>query len=583
MAFSRVWLDDLIDRTDIVQVVSRHVQLTKRGNRYWGLCPFHMEKTASFSVNPQMQMYYCFGCHASGGAINFLMEIEHLEFKEAVTQLADDAHVQLPENFNRESGSGVNKAERDRIYELNREYARYLHAQLWEPQNAEVLSYFHNRALNDRTIRKFGLGASPLGGDTGTRAMRDLGFTDKELVQSGISLDRNGRLFDMFRGRAMFPIINARGQVLGFGGRALGNDPRKYMNTGDTLVFNKRQEVFAANLLKKARNLKRIILTEGYMDVISLIQAGVEGVVATLGTALTIEQARLLKRYAPEIWVSYDGDSAGQHAILRALDIFETEHVPVRVLDFPNGMDPDEYVRAYGAEGLDTLSPESAVSYRMLREAEHHDMSSKEGRTEYAIACAKFLAGVTEPVELENYVQRLMIETGFTREVLLAQIGRTETMTSERQAVYRRAAKPLEARAQGVDIGTDAAEKQLLTFLASGIGKQHIQVDDFLSPENRHFAEMLLSGKNAAGMLEEIEDENERTRFARILDSYPDISEDEQMQAINDCLAVLRTKKRDKRVEQMKSQISGLDGEAKQEALRRMQEMIMKDEEMGKE
>lgn len=156
-------------------------------------------------------------------------------------------------------------------------------------------------------------------------------------------------------------------------------------------------------------------------------------------------------------------------------------------------------------------------------------------------------------------------------------------MTSERQAVYRRAAKPLEARAQGVDIGTDAAEKQLLTFLASGIGKQHIQVDDFLSPENRHFAEMLLSGKNAAGMLEEIEDENERTRFARILDSYPDISEDEQMQAINDCLAVLRTKKRDQRVEQMKSQISGLDGEAKQEALRRMQEMIMKDEEMGKE
>ncbi|MBQ8092169.1 MAG: DNA primase [Clostridia bacterium] len=582
MAYSRVWLDDLVDRTDIVQIVSRHVQLTKRGNRYWGLCPFHMEKTASFSVNPQMQMYYCFGCHASGGAINFLMEIEHLEFKEAVTQLAEEAHVPLPENFNRERDNSVSKGERDRIYELNKAYARYLHSQLWEPQNAAVLSYFHNRALNDRTIRKFGLGASPLGGDTGTRAMRQLGFTDKELVQAGISLNRDGRVFDMFRGRAMFPIINARGQVLGFGGRALDKDPRKYMNTGDTLVFNKRQEVFAANLLKKARGLKRIILTEGYMDVISLIQAGVEGVVATLGTALTIEQARLLKRYAPEIWVSYDGDSAGQHAILRALDIFEAEHVPVRVLDFPNGMDPDEYVRAYGAQGLDTLAPESAVVYRMLREAEKHDMSTKEGRTEYAIACSKFLANVTEPVELENYVQRLIIETGFSREVLLAQIGRTETMTTERQAVYRRAARPLEARAQGTDIGTDAAEKQLLTYLASGIGRDHIQLDDFMSPENRQFAEMLLSGKNAAMLLEEIEDEGQRSRFARILDSSPDATEDEQMQAINDCLAVLRRKKHDKRVELMKEQISSLSGEAKEAALRRMQEMIINSD-SGKE
>ena len=576
MAFSRVWLDDLVDRTDIVQIVSRHVQLTKRGNRYWGLCPFHMEKSASFTVNPQMQMYYCFGCHASGGAINFLMEMEHMEFKEAVAFLADEAHIPLPENFNREREKPEIKGQRERIYELNREYARFLHQQLWEPQNAEVLNYFHGRALTDRTIRKFGLGASPSDWDAGTRAMREKGFTDRELQDAGISLvSREGRLYDMFRGRAMFPIINARGQVLGFGGRTLGKDPRKYMNTGDTLVYNKRHEIFAANLLKKVRGLKRIILTEGYMDVITMIQAGVQGVVATLGTALTIEQARMLKRYAPEIWVSYDGDAAGQHAILRALDIFDAEHVPARVLDFPNGMDPDEYIRAYGAEGLDTLAPESAVSYRMLREAEKHDMSTKEGRTEYAIACARFLAGVKEPVELENYVQRLMIETGFTREVLLAQIGRTETMSNEQQAVFRRAARPLESRAKGVDMGVDAAERQLLSCLTSGAGLSHIRAEDFLSEENRRFAEMLPSGKSAARILEEIEDENERGRLAAILNSAPEVSEDEQMQIINDCLEILRAKKRDQRVERIKEQLPSLDEETRKEMLRRTSEMLI--------
>ena len=183
--------------------------------------------------------------------------------------------------------------------------------------------------------------------------------------------------------------------------------------------------MFAANLLKKQRGLKRVILTEGYMDVIALVQAGVPGVCATLGTALTLEQARLLKRYAPEIWVSYDGDAAGQHAILRALDIFEEEGVPARVLDFPGGMDPDEYIKTYGPQSVEQLRPTDATAYRMKQEAANHDLSTEEGRTAYAIACAKYLAKVKEPVELENYVKQLMVSTGFTREVLLAQIGRT--------------------------------------------------------------------------------------------------------------------------------------------------------------
>ena len=421
----QAWLDELRDRADIVQVVSRYVQLNPKGGRYWGLCPFHGEKTPSFSVNPQRQMYYCFGCHAGGSAITFVMEMEHLDFMEAVKLLAEQVHMEVPElTHSREDAES--KSRKERLYEANRQCARFFHAQLWKKESAQILEYLHGRELSDSTIRVFGLGATPPQSDGATRAMRELGFTDDELVNAGISVRREGRVYDMFRQRAIFPIIDAQGRVLGFGGRALGDVKPKYLNTGDTPIFNKRLGVFAANLLKKQRGLKRVILTEGYMDVIALVQAGVPGVCATLGTALTLEQARLLKRYAPEIWVSYDGDAAGQHAILRALDIFEEEGVPARVLDFPGGMDPDEYIKTYGPQSVEQLRPTDATAYRMKQEAANHDLSTEEGRTAYAIACAKYLAKVKEPVELENYVKQLMVSTGFTREVLLAQIGRTE-------------------------------------------------------------------------------------------------------------------------------------------------------------
>ena len=324
MRFPQAWLDELRERSDIVQVVSRYVQLTPKGGRYWGLCPFHGEKTASFTVNPQRQMYYCFGCHVGGSAINFVMEMEHLEFVDAVKLLAEQAHMELPQMVGGREDAAT-KSQKERLYEANKQCARFFHSQLWKKENEQVLAYLYNRGLDDATIRMFGLGSTPPRSDGATQAMRSLGFTDDELVTAGISVRRDGRVYDMFRQRAIFPIIDAQGRVLGFGGRALGDIKPKYLNTGDTPVFNKRLGVFAANLLKKQRGLKRVILVEGYMDVIALTQAGLPGVCATLGTALTIEQARLLKRYAPEIWVSYDGDAAGQKAILRALEIFEQE------------------------------------------------------------------------------------------------------------------------------------------------------------------------------------------------------------------------------------------------------------------
>ena len=568
------WLDELRDRADIVQVVSRYVQLTPKGGRYWGLCPFHGEKTPSFTVNPQRQMYYCFGCHAGGSAITFVMEIEHLEFMDAVKLLAEQVHMDMPQLApSREDAES--KSRKERLYEANRQCARFFHSQLWKPESSEILAYLHDRGLTDSTIRIFGLGATPKNSDGATRAMREAGFTDDELVSAGISVRREGRVYDMFRQRAIFPIIDAQGRVLGFGGRALGDAKPKYLNTGDTPIFNKRQGVFAANLLKKQRGLKRVILTEGYMDVIALVQAGIPGVCATLGTALTLEQARLLKRYAPEVWVSYDGDAAGQHAILRALDIFEEEGMSARVLDFPGGMDPDEYVRAYGVQGIDKLEPMDATAYRMKQEAANHDLSTQEGRTAYAIACAKYLAKVKEPVELENYVRQLMLSTGFTREVLLAQIGRTEMIQEDKRSTYRHAARPLEEKNEGVDTETSSAEKQLLILLADGnVEQDTVSADDFISPKHRMLAQKLLSGMSPAAILEEIDDEDERSRIANLLQRDSGAGEQE-LKMVADCLRVLQKKKMENQIKVLQEQMSTQTGEEKRSTLMKIQKLAL--------
>ena len=580
--FPQAWLDELRERADIVSVVSRYVQLNMKGGRYWGLCPFHGEKTASFSVNPQRQMYYCFGCHAGGSAINFVMEMERVEFRDAVRILAEQVHMDIPEMV-AGPDDAASRTEKERLYEANKQCARFFHAQLWKKENALVLSYLYNRGLDDGVIRTFGLGSTPPRSDGATAALREMGFTDDELVRAGISVRRDGRVYDMFRQRAIFPIIDAQGRVLGFGGRALGDAKPKYLNTGDTPVFNKRQGVFAANLLKKQRNLKRVILVEGYMDVIALTQAGVPGVCATLGTALTIEQARLLKRYAPEIWVSYDGDAAGQNAILRALDIFDEEGIRARVLDFPGGMDPDEYIRAYGPEAMDTLEPMDATTYRMKQEMERHDLSSQEGRTAYAIACAKYLAKVKEPVELENYIQRLMVSTGFTREVLLAQIGRTEMIAEAKRPTYRHAARPLEEHNEGVDVETAAAEKKLLQLLAEGhVEAGTVTPEDFITPGRRALAEKLLAGMTPGAILEEIGDEQERARAAAVLQKDSGALHDQQLQMTGDCLRVLHKKRIEEKIAALTQEAAGLKGEEKRSVLLKIQELTREKQTAGR-
>lgn len=528
------WLDELRARADIVKIINSYVPLKKNGHRYVGLCPFHNETAPSFSVDEQKQVYHCFGCKAGGSVIQFVMEIERLSFPEAVAFLADQLHMPLPE-MQHDPAYEQRRSLKERIYLANKAAARLYHQHLWQADGAPILHYLQKRGLSDAVIRRFGIGAALGGGGIG-KALMDQGFTEDELVSAGLMLRREGRAFDMFRNRAMFPIIDAYGNVLGFGGRAMGDAMPKYLNTSDTAAFNKRYTVFAANMLRKSRGLERVILVEGYMDVVALSQFGVEGVAATLGTALTPEQARLLHRYAPEVHIAYDGDRAGQKAILRGLDVLEGEHVPARVLDFPGGLDPDEFIRREGLDAFQALKPVSGVVYRMLRQKELYDMSTEEGRTEYAKACANILKAVREPVELENHLRRLALETGFSREVLLMQIGvappAQHTQAPKREGFTQKAKAVAKV---------DWTARTLLAVLSTGrLPKGSVSAEEFEDPLLRSLCEALLTGESAASLMERQPDEQGRAVVGDILSINTDLDDDGLMKMARDCLKKLR-------------------------------------------
>lgn len=557
------WLDELRARADIVKVIGSYVTLKKNGHRYVGLCPFHNETAPSFSVDEQKQVYHCFGCKAGGSVIQFVMDIERLSFPEAVAFLADQLHMPLPEMQN-DPAYEKRRTLKERIYLANRTAARMYHQLLWQPESSSILHYLQQRGLSDAVIRRFGIGAAPPSAQVGHRLMEE-GFAEEELVQAGLMLRREGRTFDMFRDRAMFPIIDTYGNVLGFGGRAMGDAMPKYLNTSDTPAFNKRYTVFAANLLRKARGLTRVILVEGYMDVVALSQFGVEGVAATLGTALTPEQARLLHRFAPEVHIAYDGDRAGQKAILRGLEVLEGENVPVRVLDFPGGLDPDEFIRQEGLEAFQALKPISAVTYRMRREKERHDVSTEEGRIEYAKACAAILRGVKEPVELENHLRHLSVETGFSKEVLMQQIGAApppKVVTAAKREGFRQKAREVSQ--------VDWTARTLLAVLATGrLPKDSVSPEEFEDPLLRSLCEGLLAGESAASLMERQTDDQGRAAVGDILSLNTDLDDDGLMRMAQDCLKKMRKQRLEKALDLIQQRLPALAGEERERETQR--------------
>ena len=564
--FPTAWMDDFYSRVDIVQVVSAYVPLKKNGSRYWGLCPFHHEKTPSFSVNGEQNLYYCFGCKAGGNVVQFVEEMEHLTYREAVEYLAKQIHMPIPET-QEDPDYERRRSQRERLLGANKAAARWYHAQLWLPENQRILDYLHKRGLDDGTIRKFGLGAAPEEWDALTRALEQQGYTQEELRLAGLTVVKQETRFDMFRSRAIFPIIDAQGQVLGFGGRAMGDAQPKYLNTSDTPVFNKRKGVYAANLLRKQRDLKRVILVEGYMDVVALIQHGVNGVVATLGTALTNEQARLLKRYAPEIWVSYDGDSAGQHAIMRALEIFEQEDIRARVLFFPDNLDPDEVIRQRGLDAFEHLRPLKAAEYRMQRAKEDLDLSDDDQRIEYAKRCAQILSKVREPVELETYLQTLAVQTGFSKDVLRQQMGlsiaEANNAKPPRERIIRRRAGDAPAASM--------PEKTLIALLVSGLmPKDAVRDTDFDDPQLHMLAQKLLAGSSPAAILAECETEQQRVAYSEAFALNAEITQDNAAAVAEDCLRTIRQTRLQRQIDDIRAQLDTCGSAEKADMLKEL-------------
>ena len=422
MAIPSAFLDELVARSDIVDVVSDYVTLTPKGGSYWGLCPFHGEKTASFHVLPDRQLYHCFGCGKGGGVISFVMELENLPYVDAVRLLAKRAGMEFPERDMDESS----RRKRAKLLALNKEAARYFHSQLHSPIGHEGLEYLRRRGLSKGIMTRFGLGFAPESWDSLMRAMTQKGFSKSDLLDAGLAVsNQKGGIYDRFRNRVMFPIIDLRGDVIGFGGRVLGDAPPKYLNSPDSPVFNKSRNLFALNLAKTTK-LGRIVLTEGYMDTISLYQAGFDCAVASLGTALTADHAKLLSRFTKEVVICYDSDSAGVQAANRAIPLLEKTGLKVRVLRVTGAKDPDEFIRKFGPDAFSRLldQSENYVEYNLRQIQSKYDLSDPVQKTEFAREAAGMLAGLDSPVEREVYAGQVSDLTGIGKPALLQEIGR---------------------------------------------------------------------------------------------------------------------------------------------------------------
>ena len=452
MAFPDSFLQELADRNPVEDVVGSYVRLTKRsGSNLFGLCPFHSEKTPSFSVSPDKQIYHCFGCGKGGSVINFIMEIENLSFPDAVEFLARRSGMEVPEDGDREQ-----RNRRERLLALNREAARWFYAQLSAPEGQPGRDYIAKRQLSPAAVKNFGLGFAPDSFYALTDAMHDKGFQDFELVDAGLAnANKNGKgVHDVFRNRLMFPVIDVRGSVIGFSGRILGDGEPKYLNTRETPVFSKSRNLFGLNLAKKTKS-GYILLVEGNIDVVSLHQAGFDSAVASLGTSLTPEQARLISRYVNEVVIAYDSDGAGQKAAKRAIGLLEPLDLKVKVLQLEGGKDPDEFIKAHGRDAFANLlnGSENHIEYRFNQIKSTHDLTTREGKIEYLAEVTSEIAKLPNAVTRELYAARIAEELDIKKEGILSDVAlaRKKKLSAAQKAEERDAVRSLRSAAQPKD------------------------------------------------------------------------------------------------------------------------------------
>lgn len=479
MAFPQSFMDELTARSDIVDVVGSYVQLTRKGSNLFGLCPFHNEKTGSFSVAPDKQIYYCFGCKKGGGVINFIMDIENLPFPDAVRFLAKRAGMEVPEEESDREAS----RRRQRLLDLNRDAARFYYQLLQTPDGRAVQDYLDRRQIRKSTAVKFGMGASLDRWDVLLTAMTKKGYTKAELLDAGLVVqNKNGGLYDKFRNRLMLPVIDTRGDVVAFGSRVLDKSEPKYMNSSETPVYSKRRVLYGLNLAKKSKR-PNIILCEGNLDIVTLHQAGFDNAVASMGTALTVEQTRLLSRFTKELVLCYDNDNAGKIATERALQILNGSEFSVKVLQLPRRLvdgayikqDADDFIKLQGADAFERLltGSENGVEFRMAQVAGKYDLTDDEARIAYCGEISELLASLPGAVEREIYTARAAEVAKITPDAMKLEVQRAfkRRTARERRAELRKdlnpaaALQPKEHSLRYENVASARAEEGILRLL----------------------------------------------------------------------------------------------------------------------
>ena len=569
MQISEEILEKIKSQNDIVDVISERVRLRKSGRNFTGLCPFHNEKTPSFSVSQEKQIYKCFGCGEAGNVISFVMKEKNLPFIEAVKYLANRANIPLEMNNGEKSQSSKKK---DLLYRINVEAAKFFFSNLMNNQNAK--EYFLNRGIKEETIKKFGLGYANDSWNSLMFYLRKKGINDTLLEEAGlISVNKEkGRKYDRFRNRVMFPVFDYQGKVIGFGGRVLDDSKPKYLNSPETLVFQKGTNLYGLNFaLKHNMSERYFVIVEGYMDLISLHQYGITNVVASLGTALTINQARLLKRYADKVIISYDADMAGQMATLRGLEILRTAGFDVRVLNIPQGKDPDEYVRSNGKEAFLKLinSAEPLIDYRMKKAEEGIDFKNSQSLILYAKRIMEIISDL-DPVEKDVYIKKASENTGI-KEQTLYDILKSK-MKDNRENNFRNNKEEDRSKLY-VEPGFLKAERAILKIMLEN--KEYLQYieeriseNDFILLEHKEIFTviMLAKGENINNIDSFIESKLNNTKsigeLVKIRDENIFFADDVKVQ-INDFINEIHSYKLKQRIDQLRKEQKELENQGK--------------------
>ncbi len=495
--YSDELVEEIRSGNDIVDVISGYVRLTKKGSTYFGLCPFHNEKTPSFSVSPNKQMYYCFGCGAGGNVITFLMEYENYTFPEALEVLANRIGIELPkQEMTAEQRKASDK--RARLLEVNKEAAKYFYTLLRSERGTRAHEYFRNRGLSEETIKKFGLGYSHTYSDDLYRYLRSKGYEDELLKDSGlISIDEKRGGHDKFWNRAMFPIMDVRGKVIGFGGRVMGDGEPKYLNSPETMIFDKSRNLYGLNLARTTKK-NQILLCEGYMDVIALHQAGFDNAVAALGTAFTVGHANLLRRYTKEVYLTFDSDGAGIRAAKRAIPILKEAGITAKVINMQPYKDPDEFIKALGAEAYEERikNAESSFMFEIRIMEEDYDLKDPEGKAAFYNEIAKQLLQFSEELEREVYIEAVAGKYGMGFENLRKLVNKLGTQPELARQVRQQQKGTMPKEKRKKEDGMKQSQKLLLTWLIEEPGlyqriQEYIHPEDFTEEIYRKAAEIL--------------------------------------------------------------------------------------------